>query len=179
MPTDQQTWLANADIEAPLDVRSWIKPTILEVEEAKIASLAIEIPGEEPLKIERQEGADAKAAFVGLPEGKKLKDAGAAGAVLRAVGAIDADDVRKPQQPPSQDGASIVRLAARDGLQLQLNIRKDGDAQWLSVTASGTNEASAKAADAIKARTAGWEFKIPSTKADAILKRRADLVESS
>jgi len=57
-------------------VRSWIKPGVLETDEAKIASATIEIAGEEPLKIERGEGAGAKAAFIGLPDGKKLASGG-------------------------------------------------------------------------------------------------------
>ena len=36
-----------------------------------------------------------------------------------------------------------------------------------------------KAADEIAARTQGWEYKVPASKAGAILKRSADLFEAS
>jgi len=177
--TDPQTWLANAEIEPSADVRSWIKPGVLETDEAKIASATIEIAGEEPLKIERGEGAGAKAAFIGLPDGKKLKDEGAASGILRAAASFEADDVRKLASAPAGEGVSTVRLETRDGLELVLRLRKDGDAHWLSISASGKAEAGTKAAEAIQARTAGWEFKLPAGKADALLKRRADLFQAS
>jgi hypothetical protein len=66
----------------------------------------------------------------------------------------------------------------KDGPTAILRLRKDGDAHWLSVTASGEGEAAKKAADEIAARTEGWEFKIPAGKANAILKKRADLLEA-
>lgn len=179
LPNDPQTWLASSEIDAPVDVRSWIKPAILDTDEAKLASLTIEIAGEEPLKIERAEGAGVKAAFAGLSEGKKLKDASAADAVLRAAASIEADDVRKLAATPAGDAVNTVRIETRDGLELAFRIRKDADAQWLSIIPAGKTEAGTKAAEAIKTRTSGWEFKIPAAKADALLKRRADLFESS
>ena len=36
-----------------------------------------------------------------------------------------------------------------------------------------------KAAEEITGRTQGWEYKIPTAKAQSILKRRADLIEAS
>ena len=62
------------------------------------------------------------------------------------------------------------------GLTVTLRLRKDGDAQWLSVTAAGEGDAK-KAADDITARTAGWEYQVSSNKVDSLLKRRADLFE--
>lgn len=177
-PGDPQTWLANAEITAPTDIRAWIKPSILETEDGKISNLVIEIPGEEPLRIERGEAADAKPAFAGLPESKKLKDASAAEGVVRAAALIEADDVRRAAATAAT-GASMVKLDTKDGLSLELRIMKDGEARWLSIAASGKTEAGKKAADAIKARTEGWEFKISAAKAEQLLKRRAELLESS
>jgi uncharacterized protein DUF4340 len=122
----------------------------------------------------------AKLAFVGFPsDGKKLKDASAAETLARAVASIDLEDVRKPAAPPAVDGASIVKVESADGLATTLRLRKEGDAHWLTVTVTGGEGDAKKTAEEITARTQGWEFKIPSWKADAILKKRADLVETS
>ena len=59
-----------------------------------------------------------------------------------------------------------------------MRLRKDGDAYWLSVTATGEGDEVKKAAAEITQRTQGWEFKLPSYKSDAILKKRADLLEA-
>jgi hypothetical protein len=121
-----------------------------------------------------------KLAFVGFPgEGKKLKDASAAESLARAVASIDLDDVRKLDAPPAGNSVSLVRIESADGLSTTLRLRKDGDAQWLSVAVTGGEGDAKKAAEEIATRTEGWEFRVPSSKAEAILKKRADLVETS
>jgi hypothetical protein len=174
---DPQTWLANAEFDVSADVKAWIKPNVFETESAKISRLTIEIPGEEPLRIERGGGADSKHTFVGLPEGKKLKDASAADSVLRAASSIAAEDIRRIEAMPSE-GVNSVSFTTSEGLEVMMRLRKDSEATWLSLSASGHGDAKSTA-DGINAKTAGWEFKVPSYKADALLKRRADLFESS
>jgi hypothetical protein len=73
----------------------------------------------------------------------------------------------------------VVKVESADGLATTLRLRKEGDAQWLSVAVTGGEGDAKKTAEEIAARTQGWEFKIPSYKADAILKKRADLVQAS
>jgi Domain of unknown function (DUF4340) len=120
-----------------------------------------------------------KLAFVGFPgEGRKLKDAYAAEALARAVASIDLEDVRKLAAPPPAEGASVVRIERADGLAATLRLRKDGDAHWLSIAVAGEGDAG-KAADEIAARTKDWEFKLPDSKVELILKKRSDLVEAS
>ncbi|MBO0763640.1 MAG: DUF4340 domain-containing protein [Hyphomicrobiaceae bacterium] len=121
-----------------------------------------------------------KLAFVGFPaDGKKLKDASAAEALARAIGSIDLEDVRKLDATPAGEGVSVVKVESADGLTTTLRLRKESDATWLSVTATGGEGDAKKAAEEIAARTQGWEFKIPAYKADTILKKRTDLVETS
>jgi hypothetical protein len=197
---DPQTWLANVGLGVSVAVKDWVKTSVLSLDAEKIGRISIEIPGEQTLKIERPAApapkdkaaktketkdaketpaAPAKLSFVGFPpQGKKLKDAGAAETLARAVGSIDLEDVRRLAEPPSGEGVSIVRIEVADGPTTTLSLRKDGDTHWLSVTATGEGEAARKAADEIVARTKGWEFRIPAAKAQSILKKRADLLEA-
>jgi hypothetical protein len=218
-PGNPQTWLANAELDAPVATKDWVKTSVLSLDSAKINRVSIEIPGEPALKAERPasapakdaaatakdakapEKADAKVdlmklhqmaeppvppappaklAFVGFPtDGKKLKDASAAESLARAVASIDLEDLRKLAAPPSGDGASVVKIESADGVATTLRLRKEGDAHWLTVTTTGGEGDGKKAADEIAARTKDWEFKVPGWKADAILKKRADLIEAS
>jgi hypothetical protein len=121
----------------------------------------------------------AKLAFVAFPpDGKKLKDAAAAETIARAVSSIDLEDMRKLAEPPKGDGISTVRIELKDGPTATLRLRKDGDAHWLSIVATGEGEAAKKAAEEIASRTKDWEFRIPAFKAEAILKKRSDLLEA-
>ena len=208
---DPQTWLANVELGPSVAVKDWVKTSVLSLETDKIGRIAIEIPGEQALKIERPAPpapkdkdakdakkddakdaketketkeaktppAPAKLAFVGFPpEGKKLKDAGAAETLARAVSSIDLEDMRKLAEPPAGDGVSIVKIEIADGPTAILRLRKDGDSHWLSVAVTGEGDAAKKAAEAIAARTKDWEFKIPALKAESILKKRSDLLEA-
>ena len=174
---DAQTWLANAEIDVRAEIRSWIKSTVFQTESNGIRWLMLHIPGEEPLRIERGTGAGGKAQFVGFPEHVKLKESSAADGVLRAAAYIDADDVRKLDGPPSGD-VSTISFATEDGVEVTLWVRKDGEDHWLSIAASGDGDAK-EAADKISSQAKGWEYKISSTKAGSLLKRRTDLIESS
>lgn len=174
---DAQTWLANAEIDVRAEVRSWIAPTIIETESEKIQSLTIHIPKEDLLKIERDASDKSKTKFVGLPKDAKLKDTTAADGILRAASRIDVDDVRKLDAPPSGD-VSTVSFKTEQGLEVTYWLRKDGDDYWLSIAATGEGDAK-EMAEKIRNRTKGWEYKITNAKAGSLLKRRADLIESS
>jgi hypothetical protein len=177
-PAETQTWLANADIDVPMAVRDWVQPSLIDIPAAKIGNLTIEIPGEEPLKIVRDAADAGKHALVGMPDGKKLKDGAAIASIVRGAGAIELEDVRKASGAPTAD-ASVAKLEADGGLAVTLRLRKEGEDTWLSVEATGADDEAKKTAEEIMRRTQGWEFKVPAAKAQAILKRRADLFEAS
>jgi Domain of unknown function (DUF4340) len=207
-PGNPQTWLAGVELDAPMGVKDWAKTSVLALDATKVNRVSIEIPGEQALKIERapaaakeskdkdakdtkSDGKDAakdtakdtkmepgKLAFVGFPgDGKKLKDAYAAEALTRAVSSIDLEDLRKLAAPP-KEGVSVVKIERADGLTATLSLRKDGDAHWLSIAVAGEGDGK-KAAEEIAARIKDWEFKLPASKVELILKKRADLLEAS
>lgn len=173
-PGDAQTWLANADLDVSADLKDWVKTDVFQVDSSKVSRVTVEMPGEQPLKIERN--ADKKLTVAGIPQGQKLKDGGTADSIARAAAFIDFDDVRKQTSSAAPKDVSTIKLETDNGLTVTLRLRKDGDAQWLAVTAAGEGDAK-KTADEIAARTGGWEYQLSAKKADSLLKRRADLFE--
>ena len=173
-PGDAQSWLANADLDVSADLKDWVKTDVFQTDSSKVARVTVELPGEQPLKIERN--ADKKLTVAGIPQGQKLKEEGTADSITRAAANIDFDDVRKQTSNAAAKDVSTIKLGTDNGLTATLRLRKDGDAQWLSVTAAGEGDAK-KAADEITARTAGWEYQLSSNKVTSLLKRRADLFE--
>jgi Domain of unknown function (DUF4340) len=174
-PDDAQAWLANADVQISASVRDWVQPTLLDLEASKIKLVTVEIPNEPALRIER-EGDAGKHKLVTIPEGKKLKQGADVDQIVRAVGSIDLEDVRKLDSTSGE--VSTARLEADGGLAVTLRLRKDGEDTWLSLTATGEGDAKRQAED-ITVRSKDWEFKIAPAKATAILKRPADLFEAS
>jgi hypothetical protein len=178
-PGDPQTWLSNGDLDVSLNVRDWVQAGVLDVPSTKIAKLTVEIPGEEPLVIARDGADTAKHTLVGLPEGKKLKEGAGIDAIVRAAGNIELDDVRKAAAAPPANDVSVAKIEADGGLAVTVRLRKEGDDTWVSLEASGAEAEAKKTADDIVKRSQGWEYKVPAYKAQAILKRRADLIEAS
>jgi Domain of unknown function (DUF4340) len=178
-PGDPQTWLSNGDLDVSLNVRDWVQAGVLDVPSTKIAKLTVEIPGEEPLVIARDGADTAKHTLLGLPEGKKLKEGAGIDAIVRAVGNIELDDVRKAAAGPPANDVSVAKIEADGGLAITVRLRKEGEDTWVSLEAAGAEADAKKTADDIVKRTQGWEYKVPAFKAQAILKRRADLIEAS
>ncbi|HJZ43672.1 MAG TPA: DUF4340 domain-containing protein [Hyphomicrobiaceae bacterium] len=173
-PGEAQAWLTGADVDVGLGVRDWVRPQVFDLAAAKIAGVSIEIPGEEPLKIARE---GDKHALSALPKDQKLKEGANIDAIVRAVGSIDLEDVRKPDGSSGGE-AGVAKIEGDGGLGVTLKLRKQGEEYWLALAATGEGDSKATAEE-ITRRTQGWEFKIPASKAEAILKRRADLTESS
>ncbi len=109
-PEDQQAWLANTDVEVSATVRDWVQTTLLDLEAAKISAVTVEIPNEPPLQIERDAG---KHKLVAVPEGKKLKQGADIDALVRAVGAVEFEDVRKADPAASGDVSNRPRAGGR------------------------------------------------------------------
>src|SRR5262245_37693769 len=176
-PEDAQAWLANTDVDISASVRDWVQPTVIDQDAAKIKTVTVEIPNEASLRIEREAGDAGKHKLVAIPEGKKLKQGGDVDAIVRAVGSIDLEDVRK-LDPSAAGETSTARFETDSGLAVTLRLRKQGEDTWVSVSATGEGDAK-KAAEDISNRTKDFEFKIAPSKATAILKRPADLFEAS
>lgn len=177
-PGEERTWLASADIEASPNIRDWVQPGLLDVQSAKISAVTITIPGEQPVKLARDAaGGQPKFNLAGLPEGKKLKESAGLDAIVRAAGSLELDDLRKSDGKDAAD-AGAVKIEADGGLVVNLRLMKAGEDTWVAIAATGEGEAKAQAEE-INKRTAGWDFKLPSGKAGAILKRSADLIEGS
>lgn len=175
---EAQTWLASGEPRAQLDVKDWVNTSIFTADSGKIARVTVEHPGEERLVIEKSDDKDKKFKLASVPDGKKLKENAPVDQIAQGFSSIDLDDVRKLDATPAGDKVSTLTLELQDGPKVTFRLRKDGDASWLSFSASGDGDAK-KQADEINAKGNGWEFKIPSWKADAIGKHATDLFETS
>jgi hypothetical protein len=173
-----QTWLAIGDPKASAEVKDWVQTGIFTTVTDKITRVTIEHPGETPLVIEKGTEKDQKFKLAAMPDGKKLKQGVTIDQIPQGFSSIDMDDMRKIDATPAGDKVSVLTLEAEGGLKVTFRLNKDGDASWLSFNATGEGDAK-KQADEINAKAAGWEFKIPNWKADAISKRAADLFETS
>lgn len=102
-----------------------------------------------------------------LPKGRQLSSAGAADGMGAALSGLTLDDVRKA---PAGSDAPRSRAVFRtfDGLEVELDGRKDGTHSLVTLNARSTAQATAAEAEKLETRFQGWEFEIPDYKYNAI-----------
>lgn len=179
-PAEKETWLVNSEIEINPAVNQWVDTTIFEAQIAQVKQVDIDLGGEK-FSVLRASGKpankDAYAFAGGLPDGKKLKSDYTLEDLVNAFARVELEDVRKPVAPAAGAAAPMTAVyEMENGAKITMRVRSDGDARWAVVEASGEGEAKA-VADAVNAKAAGWEFRLPSWKAEQIFKKQADLVE--
>lgn len=177
-PGEAQSWLAMGSPKPSVDLKDWITITVFETELAKIKSVAIEHAGSPPLVVDREAGKEVKFKLATLPEGMKLKKDAGLDQIAQGVASIELDDVRRLVKPTPADKVVTIKLAAEGGLAVTFQVVPAGEDGWLSLSATGEGDAK-KAADALNARTVGWQFKIPKWKVQQLTRRAADVLEKS
>lgn len=174
-PGQAQSWLVDTEIDAGTSLRDWVKPRLFETRRRDIKRLSVVMPDKEDLSIVL--AADGREHVLeDIPEGMKIKYVNAIDDIADAARAFDFDDVRKLTATPTGDKVSTVTLELANELKCVFRIRRDGGVAWLSLEASGEGEA-AKEAEQLNARSKGWEFRIPRSKAESILQDRNELLE--
>lgn len=175
---DAQTWLTDSEIDVPLDIKDWIDRSVFTIDQNEIAKVALKLPGEPTLEIARADEGKGDFELVQVPDGQKIKDGTFAGSIPGAYASIEVEDLRKLASTPVGPRISVTKLETKTGMTVAFRLRREGDDHWLSIGAEGSGDAE-KPANDINNRVAGWEYKIPSWKAEALFKGPSDFFESS
>ena len=172
-PGEDQSWLVDTTISGGSALKDWANARVFETQTEKIKELTVEVQGEAPYKVKRNDGGSHE--LEAIPAGKKIKYVNMIDNILEAASFLDFERVRKAGATSGGD-AGTVRFETDAGLKIALHIRRDKDGTWMTVDPSGEGEAKT-AADDIQTRASGWEFEILPSKADTMLKKQADLLE--
>jgi hypothetical protein len=174
---EAQTWLVNAEIDAGAALSTWVDSKLFNARPRDVKSVTVKSPGKDNVDIVLSvDGSEHE--LKDIPEGMKVKYANSIDDIVKAASSIDFDDVHKLDATPSGDKVSTVTLKLANGLNCDFKIRRDGGVAWITLDASGDGQAK-KEADELMARAKGWEFRVPRSKADAILKTRDELLEKA
>ncbi len=174
-PTENQSWLASTTITGGASLRDWATPRVFEVDGPKVARLTVEVQGEQPYDIKRTE--DGAHELEAVPAGKKIKYVNMIDNIVEASAFLDLESVRKASEVAGGE-AGTVSFQTTDGLKIKFKVRREKDAAWATIEASGEGDAK-KQADEIQTRAKGWEFEIAPSKVETMLKKRDDLLEDA
>ena len=174
-PGDEQSWLASTNVKGGASLKDWADARVFETQTEKIKTLTVAVQGEAPYVV--KSNADGSHELESIPAGKKVKYVNMIDNIIEAASFLDFTNVRKATGSTGGE-AGTVTFETDHGLKIALNVRREKDAVWMTVGATGSGEAQ-KTAEDIKARATGWEFEITPSKADSMLKKQADLLENT
>ncbi len=207
----------DVELDVPRNARDWLDRTILDVPSSQIASVTIEHPDGETLRMSKDGAGQTNFDVDDVPEGRELSYPGVANSIAGALRDLKLDDVRPASEDTDADAAATTAtFRTFDGLVVvATTVERDGE-RWVRFSAAadapaaessgadGSGEAEAatagdaeagdgtaggdaastaadvaERADAIRARVAGWEYRIPSYQTDQLTRRIEDLLRAA
>src|SRR5690606_2118145 len=156
----------DAKLEVPRTVRDWLDRTIVDVPSTRVASVTIEHPDGETLRISKNDSGQTNFDVHDIPEGRELSYAGVANSIAGALRDLKLDDVRQAADDAEDAPKTTTTFRTFDGLVVvATTIERDGE-RWVrfsaraeaaasessdeahaGAAAAGTAEAEAAAAD--------------------------------
>jgi hypothetical protein len=174
-PGENQAWLARGSLDLSGDLMSWLDRHVLDIPDARIASVGLKTADGATLTIARA-APDAEFTVGDPPPDAKFKGAAVIGEPATALGALDFDDVRPAADMPVPDGAATARFTTFEGLVVTLRLFEKDKADWVAIDASGSGPAEAESKQ-IGDKVARWVYAIPQFKAKLLRTKLSDLIE--
>jgi hypothetical protein len=175
-PGEDAAVAARGSLDLPPDQLGWIDRGIIDIAQARIASVTLTGPDGAALVLRRDKPGEGFS-VAGLPDAAKARPDGRLSEIAGALAGLVLDDV-KPlammEFPPGRAASAV--FAAFDGLAVTLRLVEYDGADWVAIAGSGTGAAAAESG-AINDAVARWAYKIPAARAKLLRTRLGDLTE--
>jgi hypothetical protein len=172
-PDETQAFAATGDLPDLAAPGFWLDLDVLRLNRAELAEVEITPEdGEEPYRLTRRAPTATDFVLTAPAEGYALITAGAANGPGGAAASLRFVDVR-PRTTLTTEPAGRHAARTFDGLQVALDIHRDGETEWATIEATAADGAAAhvtETADALAERTAGWAYELPEYAADRMIR---------
>ncbi|HFC04852.1 MAG TPA: DUF4340 domain-containing protein, partial [Rhizobiales bacterium] len=176
VPGEASSWLVLGSVDAGTALPNWVEPRFLKLDVDSVTYGRVEFDGG---KVEvRRTGKSATGSsqfeLIDVPEGRKPRTSTTIKFTATDLVNLDLVDVR----PLKADGktTSTAYVETDSGLKLAFRLVEEYGKGWVSIKVVDKGK-NVKAADAIIAKTKGWEFLIADYKKAAFKRRKEDLLE--
>jgi hypothetical protein len=159
------------------DPRRWVDHAIVDVPQEEVKEITVK-PAEGPGYTATRASKDQPDFTVAdLPKGRELANPTVADPVAGSLGSLTLEDVRKAPAAAGEAARSHASFRTFDGLEVDVTGHKEGTRPFLAVVARSTAKESEAQAQAINARTQGWEYEAPAYKYDGIFKPLEEMLK--
>jgi len=178
---EEQAWLVKGRIETPGDEANWLDKQILDLDPAKIKSVAIEVSKKEKILIEKAKSEDKDFNLANAPKGKTPASASAVNALANNFRKLEFSNVYADGQVDLKKAEKAeIKVETFDGLLVDMAVYKQEEKDYLIVAASATDMATTDIQaqkDNLSKRWKPWVYEIPSFKATNLRKKLSDIVK--
>ncbi len=202
---DAQAWLIDRNPDVPAETTDWLLPELLDIEGRFVQSVTIVHPDGETVQISKADSAASDYDVLNMPAGRELRYAGIVNAIGSALSNLTLDDVM-PSSVAIGD-TTITEYHTFSGVQVHVESFEHDGETWFrfqlvqdvvstgeDMVDAGEYDESEKSdiaaaeptatvneleidVDAINRSLDGWDFQLPSHKADALGRRWEDLLK--
>jgi len=173
-----QSLLAAPSLTVDADPKRWLDHTLLDVAQDRVKDFTIKPATGPTYSASRPSKDKTDFAVADIPKGRELSNPTAADPIAGSLTGLTLDDAQHtPATAPDPKSLSHATFHTFDGMSVDVTGRKDGTRTLISVAATSTDKATEAQAQALTARTQGWEFEIPAYKYDAIFRPLEDLLQ--
>jgi hypothetical protein len=197
-----QSVLIDRSLEVPRDRMSWLEQDIIHVADSEVVEVEVVQADGERVLARKTSADDENFALQGIPEGREIQSAWSVNALANGLASLTLEEV-VPEADIDWTDALRFGLVTADGLRVDAELvavdsaaEGEGDpaaaAHWIRLQASlyetaveSAVEAPEEGADetreragAINQRVAGWAYRIPKYKFDAMTKRMEQLLKA-
>jgi hypothetical protein len=172
-PGDNQSWLAEGNLQLDTDPMAWLVSDIVNIDETKLADVTVtrvdQPGGPQTLQFAR---VGDKLVLKSPADHPKLDDDKLAD-VGRALESLSLNDV-KPAARQSGTKLGTAVFTTTDGLVVEATVFKAGKDLWAQFAVSGSGAAQKQAA-ALQAKVKGWSYQIGDWKQAALVPDMDDI----
>ena len=174
----EQSLLAGPSLSVDADPKRWLDRALLDVPQDKVKDFTIK-PADGPAYTAARPSKDKTDFTVSdIPKGRELSNPTAADPTAGALAGLTLDDAQHvPSTAADPKTLSHATFHTFDGLAVDVTGRKDGSRTLISVAATSSDKTSEAEAQALTARTQGWEFEVPAYKYDGLFRPLEDLLK--
>lgn len=169
-PDSKQTWLVRSVFEPKNDPADWMEKNVLAVDRSRIRDVEITAPNGSSFSVQRNKPSDADFTIVPMPAGRQEAYPGAGDTIGGVITGFAFTDV-KPAASFNFSNAQRVIAKTFDGLEVTVQVIKDGADYWATVYAegpAGRPDAAGEARD-IDSHTNGWAYRLPPEKGQTFM----------
>jgi hypothetical protein len=174
-----QSWLAKSTFEPKSDITDWYDKNLLNIDRARIAETDVTPVGSPAYTVKRDKPKDTSFKLANLPAGRELSYPGATDGVAAALVGLSFDDA-KPAKGFDFSKAWRIVTHTFDGLNVTVQVLKQGEDYWATISADAApgKTAAAKEAQDLNAKTSGWAYKLPAYKGQQLMTPMENLLKS-